>query len=374
MWVREKGGSKVDNVTDVYKELQKHLDKMPVGYPATTSGVELRLLRFLFTSEQAQIALGLNYKFRTAAQIYERVKHLGMSFAELETKLEEMVDKGNTFSRKQDGVKVYANMPFLVGMADLQVQRLTQELLTDINEYLKGEFAAELLGLKVPQTRVIPVGKSITAKHRIGTYDELSGIIEKAEDRIRIGECICRKAMQMRGYACTVTTRQESCMAFGDFADLFGRTGWGRPIGKEEALRIAAKSEEEGLVLQPTNEQEAWFVCSCCGDCCTLLKLSKAMPRPAEFFASNYYALGNPDICEGCGTCVDRCQMDAVRLNDDIAEVNLDRCIGCGLCVSTCPSEAIHLVKKEKEIVPPKDIEALYEGIIARKGIALESR
>ena len=361
----------MDNETGVYRELQRHLDKMPVGYPATQTGVELRLLKFLFTPQQARIALELDYRFQTVEQIYERVKDLGMSLAELETTLEEMADKGNTFCREQDGERAYANMPFAVGMIELQETRLTPELVKDTNEYLQERFAVELVGAKVPQSRIVPVNKSITADHRIATYDELRNIIEKAEGRIRIGECICRKAMQMRGHTCTVTTRNESCMAFRDFADMVGRTGWGRPIGTEEALQVAAKSEEEGLVLQPANEQEVQFICSCCGDCCGFLRSAKAMPRPAECFASNYFAQGNPDLCEGCGTCSDRCQMEAIALQDDIAVVNRDRCIGCGLCVPTCPSEAMHLVKKEKESVPPKNMEALYEAIMTRKKAAM---
>ncbi len=53
--------------------------------------------------------------------------------------------------------------------------------------------------------------------------------------------------------------------------------------------------------------------------------------------------------------CVERCQMDAILLDDDeLAQVNLDRCIGCGLCVTTCPTEAICLEKKpEKEYTIP---------------------
>jgi hypothetical protein len=98
-------------------------------------------------------------------------------------------------------------------------------------------------------------------------------------------------------------------MTFRDFADLFAQIGWGRSISKEEALQIAATSEEEGLVLQTKNEQEARFVCSCCGDCCGLLNLAKARPRPAEFFASNYYARGDPNLCTRCGTCADSRQM-----------------------------------------------------------------
>ena len=41
---------------DIYQRLAKHLDKLPGGFPATESGVELRLLRRLFTPEQAELA------------------------------------------------------------------------------------------------------------------------------------------------------------------------------------------------------------------------------------------------------------------------------------------------------------------------------
>jgi NAD-dependent dihydropyrimidine dehydrogenase PreA subunit len=42
---------------DVYKRLAKHLDELPAGYPETESSVELRILRRLFTPEEAELAL-----------------------------------------------------------------------------------------------------------------------------------------------------------------------------------------------------------------------------------------------------------------------------------------------------------------------------
>ena len=337
----------MDSKADIYKNLQKHLDSMPVGYPATKSGVELRLLKFLFTPEQAEIALGLDHRFKTVKQIHERVKHLGKSVEELASRLEEMVERGNTYRKIKDGVKVYANIPLVIGMLELQGPRLTPEVLSDTHQYFQEGFAAAYASSKIPQTRVVPVGKSITAEHRIGTYDELRNLIEKAGDRIRIGTCMCRNSMKMAGQPCKVTTRDETCMAFLDFADMVKEKGWGRSISKKEALEIAAKNEEDGLVLQPANEQEPEFMCSCCGDCCGILVTAKAMPRPVDLVASNFYAASNPETCTACETCVDRCQMDAVELKDDIAVVNLDRCIGCGVCVQVCPEGAI-VGEKEK--------------------------
>ena len=142
---------------------------------------------------------------------------------------------------------------------------------------------------------------------------------------------------------------------------------WGRTINAREALDIAAKSEEEGLVLQPANEMEPQFICSCCGDCCGILSMIKAMPKPAEAVACNYYAQVDPLLCLACGTCEERCQMEAIKLEGTVAAVDGDRCIGCGVCVPTCAAGSIHLVKKKSESVPPKDFESLYQAILDRK-------
>ena len=88
---------------------------MPVGFPATETGVELRLLKHLFTPEQARIALGLDYKFRSAEQILAHIPVSGLSVAELEIRLEEMADWGNTIVKKKDGIKEYANIPWPSG-------------------------------------------------------------------------------------------------------------------------------------------------------------------------------------------------------------------------------------------------------------------
>ncbi len=45
---------------DLYRRLQQHLDRMPVGFPPTASGVELRILRRLFSPEDAELALDLS--------------------------------------------------------------------------------------------------------------------------------------------------------------------------------------------------------------------------------------------------------------------------------------------------------------------------
>ena len=96
--------------------------------------------------------------------------------------------------------------------------------------------------------------------------------------------------------------------------------------------------------------------------------LQKALPDPAVVWAHNYYAAVDAGCCVGCGTCVERCQVNAIKIdeNSGAAVINLERCIGCGNCVVTCPSEAIKLVKKAEETAPPADAPALYKMLAER--------
>ncbi|MCK7503714.1 MAG: hypothetical protein MZV70_06090 [Desulfobacterales bacterium] len=81
------------------------------------------------------------------------------------------------------------------------------------------------------------------------------------------------------------------------------REGWGRAIGQGEALELADLNQKEGLVMRPSNEREPQFLCACCGDCCGLLSVVKAMKRPADFVATNHRAAAIPEKCVSCGAC-----------------------------------------------------------------------
>ncbi len=126
-------------------------------------------------------------------------------------------------------------------------------------------------------------------------------------------------------------------------------------------------AEEKGLVLQPGNTYEPFCICLCCGCCCGVLTTAKRFPKPAELFATNYFAEIENDNCVGCGICLKRCQIDAIKIENKKAVIDLDKCIGCGLCVTKCPTKALKLIKKEKETVPPKDIVRLYLSILKNK-------
>jgi len=139
---------------------------------------------------------------------------------------------------------------------------------------------------------------------------------------------------------------EESCLMFGEWADYYVRGGWGRSIDRSEVMEILARADAANLVLQPSNSKDSVFICCCCGRCCGVLRGLQAYPKPSEIVASSFIARHQPETCQGCWVCLERCQMQALAEEGDRVTLNTDRCIGCGLCVSTCPSGALTLVRK----------------------------
>lgn len=351
----------------IYIELQEHLDQYPIGFPAEKSGVELRLLKYLFTPEEAKLAIKLHDFFEPLEVIYERMKETGISIHELKMMLDNMVKKGAIHYKIINGQKNYANAYLLIGMYEYQINKLTKEFYNDFWSYAYGSFMNEVFGTQISQFRTVPVERSITPEHYVPTYDELRKIIEKTKGPIDVAECICRQGKEMIGEPCKITSRLETCIGFGDTAQLYNDQGWGREVSKEEALQIIRKNEEEGLVLQAFNTINPEFICSCCGCCCGMLSNCKILPQSAKFLSSTFQAEIDIELCKGCGICVDRCQMDAIKLRKEISKLNKKKCIGCGNCVPTCPENAIQLKKKAKRDIPFETKDKLYAAILKKK-------
>jgi Pyruvate/2-oxoacid:ferredoxin oxidoreductase delta subunit len=354
----------------VYIKLQKHLDNQAIGFPATRSGVELKILKHIFTPQDAEIACCLSYKFEPCETIYERADHLVDSPEELEKCLERIQKKGGIESKIKNGETHYCNAPLIVGMYEFQLDRLTPEFVKDFNEYTSGRnFGVAFLSTKLPQMRTIPVAKSIHPLHNVSTYDEVATLMQAAEEPFVIFECICRKKKSIEGKPCKKTDRKETCLAVGDMGRMALQSSQGREITRDEAMSIIERNQKQGMVLQPSNTEKAEFTCSCCGCCCGMLSVQKSLPKPLEFWASNFQAMADGATCEACGACEKRCQVGAVSVSEkkQAAVVDLNRCLGCGVCVPVCPTKSITLVKKPAEVRPPKTREDLNEIIAAGK-------
>lgn len=346
---------------DVYEALAAHLDRLPAGFPRTPDGVEMRLLRRLFSPEEAALAPFLTLKPESVEKIATR---LSKPTEELASKLETMARKGLIFRHRRGDQVRYMAAQFAVGIWEYHVNDLDPELIKDLNEYLPY-FFAQINKLKTPQLRTIPVSRALPSEQRIVGYEKARELILEQQE-IVVAPCICRRERQIMGEGCRHPL--ETCLVFGSGAQYYLENGLGRAIDQQEALRILDEAEQSGLVLQPSNSQKVVNICSCCGCCCQILKNLKRLPQPAAHVASNYFAHVDGDRCTGCGICVERCQMDAIAVGE-CAAVLRSRCIGCGLCVPTCPEAAVALVAKPEaeRYTPPVQYFQTHEKIAAER-------
>jgi electron transport complex protein RnfB len=350
----------------LYRELQRHLDRGPVPYPATESGVELRILKQLFTPEEARVALYLSAIPEPLAAIYRRTRR-ELSREQLGDLLGRMADKGSINMMPGKSGPLYCKSPLVLGMYEAQVNRLTPQLERDVRAYMDEKFGRALHGLRTPQFRTVPVNKSIEVEHAIANYDDIRKFVEASPGPFAALNCICRQGRELTGEACRHTKEKQNCLMFGMAATMMIEKADARPVSQSEMLELLEQADREGLVLQPQNTQEPIFVCCCCGCCCGVLTTAKKMPRPADLFQTDFVAKVDPDVCQVCGVCGTRCQMDAITSDDEPSQVIQERCIGCGLCVTTCPSGAVRLHKKDGRKPPPKDMQALYMTIFQER-------
>lgn len=359
---------------EIYRLLQQHLDRQAVGFPAAGAGADLRLLKRLFSADEARLALHLNYKPTKAKQVSESA---GPEFSPEQTVglLNSMFSKGAIGWRIKDGADHWYLMPLLIGMYEAQDGEPSVEFLDDAESYMRTlSFGKSFLSVKPSQMRTIPINKSINVEHHVATYDQVRALVQDSPGPFVVLKCICRQGKALRNMPCAKTSREETCLGLGNMAAMVLRRNHGREVTRDEVLAILQQNEDDGLVLQPANSQQPEFVCSCCGCCCGMLSFQKFLPHPNDFWSSNFCAEVAAEVCSHCGTCVSRCQVNAVALTgpEGEAEVNTSRCIGCGLCVPTCPSEAVRLKKKTAETAPPMDEEELYDEIMANKEGAIK--
>jgi Pyruvate/2-oxoacid:ferredoxin oxidoreductase delta subunit len=334
---------------DIYEDLQKCIDQYSVGLNASGSGKELLILKRLFTPEEARIYIAMRRVLEPVAAIAAKT---GLSEDEAARILDGMAHKGLLFPKTSKGVKHYAAAPFMHGFFEHQVYRQDPdpELPGLIEDYIQGGFFP-----KTKSLRTIPIKTELTGQKSVLPYDSVRDII-MSKERIGLFECSCGHHMKTIGKR-KCTHSGEVCIAFDYYAEYpIEEMGYGRWITKEEALRVVAYAEEQGLVHQTGGDaRNVECICNCCPDCCTVLRMLKMLPNPGRITSSNYLPVLDEAKCVLCGACVKKCPMKAVSLGEESSATDAERCIGCGLCVTACKKEARSVVMKPEDKVrrPP---------------------
>jgi len=329
---------------DVYERLAKALDMLPNGFPRTASNVEIRLLKKIFSQEEAFVASQLSGSTESVAEIAKRI---GLSVEEAKVRLKKMAGRGLLWQGNSRGESSFRLAPFVVGIYESQRESLDHELAHLVEDYMASGGAVGIMKPQPALHRVIPAQKAVKSE-LILPYDDVKAILLKAKS-FRLNDCICRMQTNLIGRKCDFPMR--TCLSFSSFEGSSSENA----ISKEEALAFLDKAEEIGLVHTVSNVMKGLgYVCNCCGCCCGILRGITDWGIENSVAHANYYSTINPDECVDCGTCRKRCQIHAISEKDGVSVVDTKKCIGCGLCATGCPNGAAKLVRKpQTEIIDP---------------------
>lgn len=351
----------------IYYRLRDQLDQYSVGYPSTSCGVEIKILERLFTEEEADLVLDLTMMLESPEAVAGRT---GRDVGPTARTLERMAGKGLLFRKRNSDQVLYAAVPFVIGAYEFQLKNMDRDLAEMMETYFDEGLLDFRPGKNIIPLRTIPVQQSIQAAHQVAPYARAREIIQSKEV-IAVSDCICRVQQHQIEKGCDKPL--EVCLSFGSHADYYVENKLGRYITREEALAVLDAAEKAGLVNQPANMINPGGMCNCCGDCCGVLRTLAKLPKPAEAVYNDFRARVDPEACMGCETCLDRCQIDAITIQDGVAEVNIDRCIGCGLCVTACPDSALEMVLKpeNERLKPPASGRKLMTRTAKLRGTSL---
>lgn len=339
---------------NLYRRIQRQLDKYSIGFPETESGVEIEILKFLLNGEEALMFSNMTDTLETPASISKRI---GKSDPDLMEILESMAQKGLLYRTRKAGEVKYCAAPFIHGLLEFQGRNMPKKLVDLTGKYIKEKLKTNMSGES--GMRVLPVRESIEIGHQIASYDDALEILKKQE-LIVVADCSCRLQYKQFDRACDAP--METCIMMGHMAEYYLDNRMARQIDLDEAMKIIEKSRDYGLVTQTPSIHNPIMICNCCKCCCGFLGAVRRTEKPAELVFSNHICQIAVSKCTGCELCLDRCLTKAISMNEQqLAEINSDKCIGCGLCIISCPTEAMILSPKPKDqLSKPGEIKSAF--------------
>lgn len=279
----------------------------------------------LLTDEEADVAIAAGLrKERTADYLAKKVKK---SPEELKPILDNLVYYG-IFRRsfnKELGEDTYYMQIFAPGILEMMVNQ--KELLETHPEVGRAfeEYTRNLaanMGAMLPNgyglMRVVPVESAIQDLPGVSDFEKLSYYLNKY-DRFSVSPCSCRASRSNLGDGCGHLA-EDMCIQMGKGAEHYIRTGRAREITREEALEIIKRAEDNGLMHDMVNIEEAGesaAICNCCACACFGLRVG-LMYGARDAIRSNFVAEIDEAKCVACAQCVEVCPGNALKLGQKL--------------------------------------------------------
>lgn len=335
-------------MNDPYERLAAALDALPNGFPRTSGGKEIQILRKIFSPEEAFLASQLSREMELPTSIAARA---GIPADQAATRLKALAKRGMVWLEldRQARSWRFRLAPFVVGIYEASLELMDHELAHLVEDYMAEGGAEGIMRPEPPLARVVP-GRHSLPTEWVLPYEDVVKILERSKT-FSVRDCICRVQQDLLGRKCDFPI--HTCLAFS----ASGRPPGPNDISRSEALALLDRCEEVGLVHTVSNViQDLYYVCNCCGCCCGILRGITERGIQGSVARASYLAVIDQERCAGCFVCMKRCQVRAIVETGGVATVDTERCIGCGLCVTGCQVKAVSLRKRPdwEEIHPPE--------------------
>src|SRR5512133_216931 len=234
----------IGRLKEQYRELVDRLQSGPVafpepGEPAAWEGWR-EILEILYTPEEAAIAARMPVKPMSLERLSER---LGIPAERLRPQLDAMADKGLVMDlvHGRSGRAAWLLSPPVVGFFEYSLMRARdsipkKRMAEALHAYTHGDpaFAREAFG------KDTVIGRALVAEPALA--DELPDVLawERASEvvggarRWAVSLCFCRHKAEHLGQQCDAP--MENCLSLNGGAEYIVRRGFGREIGRSEAL------------------------------------------------------------------------------------------------------------------------------------------
>ena len=313
----------------VRENLIRMCEKINDGhYKITPDCAEYKVFEQWITDEQIAVMLSLTSMKPAFVPLIAR--KAGMSVKRTKEILHELTDIGLVVQVvvPKVGLEIYLLPPYTPGIYEFLLINEKFCIAHPEIAYAFHQHATTSQIEHAPNTpmgagimRVIPVESAIPAEAKQIDNERCSKYIEDNEGHLSVTPCQCRRVRRMMGEG-SGDLDEGLCIFMGHVADMFNRTGKGRPVTVAEAKELVAKCDARGCVHQITtlHQGETFAICNCMPESCLALGVSQYYNTP-ETSKSNYVAEINQEKCVACGQCTDRCANNAIQMGQKLCAI-----------------------------------------------------